>query len=85
MSPKTASGERQEILDLANLFVKGAARDGGMIAVDPETRHLLDSHPDSEMSFSELHDAIARIAISRGVGIEFGWRKFQTESVRRRT
>ena len=72
MSLKVASVERQEMLDLASLSIERAARDGGMMAVDVEAYHILDMRPDSRMSFEELRTALARLAVSRGVGVEFG-------------
>ena len=72
MSLKPASVERQEVLDLASLSVEGAAQDGGMIPADMEARRLLDAHPNCQISFDELREAIARLAIDRGVGVEFG-------------
>ena len=72
MSLKPASVERQEVLDLAGLSVEGAAQDGGMIPADMEARRLLDAHPNCQISFDELREAIARVAIDRGVGVEFG-------------
>ena len=72
MSLKVASVERQEMLDLASLSIERAARDGGMIAVDVEAYRILDMRPDCSMSFEELRTAIARLAVSRGVGVELG-------------
>jgi hypothetical protein len=72
MSLKPQSVERQEVLDLASLSVEGAAQDGGMIPADMEARRLLDAHPNCQISFDELREAIARLAIDRGVGVEFG-------------
>ena len=77
MSLKARSFERQEIMDLASLSVQGAAQDGGMIAADMEARRLLDAHPDCQIPFEELRDAISRLAVQRGVGIEFGLRPDQ--------
>ena len=75
MSLKTKSVERQEVLDLASLSVVGAAQDGGMIQADMEARRLLDANPDCQMSFEDLRDAIARMAIKRDVSVEFGLRR----------
>jgi hypothetical protein len=74
MSPKTAFVERQEVLDLASLSVEGAAQDGGLIPADMEARRLLDAHPDCQIPFDELRACIARLAIDRGVSVEFGIR-----------
>jgi len=78
MSLKTKSVERYEVLDLAALSVEAAAQDGGMIATDVEARRLLDTHPDCQMSFEELRQAIAKLAVKRGVGVEFGLRPNET-------
>jgi hypothetical protein len=72
VSLKPASVERQEVLDLASLAVENAAKDGGMIAADTEAQRLLDDSPDCQIPLSELRDAIARLAIERGVAVEFG-------------
>ena len=80
MSLKPASVERQEVLDLASLSVEGAAQDGGMIPADMEARRLLDAHPDCQISFDALREAIARLAIDRGVGVEFGFRQDQNSN-----
>jgi hypothetical protein len=80
MSLKPASVERQEVVDLASLSVEGAAQDGGMIPADMEARRLLDAHPNCQISFDELRAAIARLAIDRGVGVEFGFRQDQNSN-----
>ena len=72
MSLKTASVERKEILDLAMLSIESAARDGGLLVAHTEARRLLAVYPDCRMSFEELREAIARLAISRGAGVELG-------------
>ena len=77
MSLTTKSVDRQEVLDLAALSVKGAAQDGGMIPADMEARRLLDAYPDCQIPFDELRDAIARLAFAHGVGVEFGLRPDQ--------
>ena len=69
---KTKSVERQQLLDLAFLSVEGAANDGGLIAADIEARRLLDSNPDSQISFEDLRDAIVRFAMEKRVAVEFG-------------
>lgn len=81
MSLKAKSVERQEVLDLASLSIEGAAQDGGMIPADMEARRLLDAHPDCQISFEELRDAIARLALARGVGVEFGLRPGQNSDL----
>lgn len=72
MSLKAKSVERAEVMDLAVLSVEKAANDGGVVAADTEARRLLDAHPDCQISFDELRDTIARIAIKRGLGVKFG-------------
>lgn len=72
MSLKAQSVEHAEVLDLVALSVEGAAQDGGMISADMEARRLLDAHPDCQIPFDELRDTIARAAVARGVGVEFG-------------
>jgi hypothetical protein len=79
MALKAKSVARQEVLDLATLSVEGAAQDGGMIPADMEARRLLDAHPDCQIPFEELRDAIARLAIDHGVGVEFGDRSDEQE------
>jgi hypothetical protein len=79
MSLKTKSVDRQEVLDLAGLSVDGAAKDGGMIAADMEAHRLLDAHPDCQIPFEELRDTIARLAVAKGVGVEFGERSYDQE------
>ena len=74
MSLKTQSVERTQVLDLAALSVEAAAQDGGLIAADMEARRLLDANPDCQISFDELRAAIARLAVNRGVIVEFGLR-----------
>ena len=74
MSLKTQSVERTEVLDLAALSVEAAAQDGGLIPADLEARRLLDANPDCQMSFDELRASIARLAVKRGVIVEFGLR-----------
>jgi len=74
MSLKAKSVESRQVLDLAALSVESAANDGGMIAADMEARGLLDAHPNCQISFEVLRDTIARLAMARGVGIEFGLR-----------
>jgi len=64
MSLKTASVERQEMLDLASLSMESAARDGRVFVAHTEARRILAVHPESRMSFEELREAIARLAIS---------------------
>lgn len=64
MSLKTASVERQEILDLAKLSIESADRDGVVFVAHTEARRLLALYPDCRMSFEELREAIARLAIS---------------------
>jgi hypothetical protein len=80
LSPKGAFVERQEIWDLASLSVEGAAQDGGMIAADMEARRLLDAHPECQISFDELRACIARLAIDRGVSVEFGVRSDESSN-----
>jgi hypothetical protein len=75
MSLKAKSVESGQVLDLATLAVEGAAMDGGMIAADMEARRLLDAHPDCQISFEVLRDTIARLAVARGVCIEYGLRR----------
>jgi hypothetical protein len=77
VSLKSKSVDRQEVLDLAGLAVEGAAQDGGMIPANMEARRLLDAHPDCQIPFEELRDAIAQLAVERGVGVEFGLRPDQ--------
>jgi hypothetical protein len=77
MSLKARSVETQELLDLASLVIDGAAKDGGMIAADMEARRLLDAHPDCHISFEQLRESIAQLAVIRGVGVEFGLRPGQ--------
>lgn len=79
MSLKTKSAG-QEVLDLASLSIEGAAQDGGMIAAEMEARRLLDAHPNCQFSFEELRDTICRLAVERGVGIEFGLRPDQNSN-----
>ena len=79
MSLKTKSVDRQEVLDLAALSVEGAANDGGMIPADLEARRLLDAHPDCQIPFEELRDAIARLAVKHDVGVEFGDRSYDQQ------
>ncbi len=45
-----------------------------MIAADVEARRLLDTNPDCQIPFEELREAIATLAVRRGVGVEFGLR-----------
>jgi hypothetical protein len=80
MSLKAESVDRQEVLDLAALSVEGAANDGGMIPADMEARRLLEAHPDCQISFEELRDVIAQLAIDRGVGVEYGLRPGQNSN-----
>jgi hypothetical protein len=79
MSLKVKSVDRQEVLDLAALSVEGAAKDGGMIQADMEAHRLLDAHPDCQISFEELRDTIARLAIEHNVGVEFGDRSYEQQ------
>ena len=72
MSLKTASVERKEMLDLASLSIESAARDGEMLVAHTEARRLLTVYPECRMSFEELREAIARLAVTRGVGVELG-------------
>lgn len=72
MSPEVDA--RQKVLSLAHLAVQKAARDGGMIPAHTLAVQLLADHPDCPMSFEELRDGIARVAIEHGVGVEFGER-----------
>jgi len=74
MSLKAKSVESRQVLDLAALSVESAANDGGMIAADMEARRLLDANPDCQISFEVLRDTIARLALARKVGVEFGLR-----------
>jgi hypothetical protein len=39
-----------------------------------EARRLLEAHPDCQIPFKELRDAIARMAVEKGAGVEFGFR-----------
>jgi len=80
MSLKTKSVQTSEVFDLAALSVKGAAEDGGVVAADMEARRLLDAHPYCQIPFDELRDTIARIAVKRGVGVEFGHRKVKSSN-----
>jgi hypothetical protein len=63
---------RESILNLALSAVEHASRNGGMIAAHTEAVRLLNEHPECSMSVDELRDEIARIAMHRGVGVEFG-------------
>jgi len=74
MSLKVKSVETRTVIDLAALAVFTASRDGGMIAADSEARRLLDANPDCQIAFAELRDAIVRVAVQHGVGVEFGQR-----------
>jgi hypothetical protein len=64
----------REVLDLVILSIEGAMEDGGMVPADMEARSLLEAHPDCQIPFEELRDAIARMAVEKGVGVEFGFR-----------
>ena len=64
----------REVLDLVTLSIEGAMQDGGMVPADMEARRLLEAHPDCQIPFKELRDAIARMAVEKGAGVEFGFR-----------
>lgn len=72
MSQEVESVETTVVFDLAADAVIAATQNGGMIAADVEVRRLLDRHPDCQIPFDELRDAIVRRAVLLGVGIEFG-------------
>lgn len=78
MTLKPASVESREVLDLVALLVAGAAKDGGVLAAGVEAQRLLDTHPDCQIPFEELRDTIARLAVERSVGVEFGGRSGET-------
>jgi hypothetical protein len=71
MSLKAKSVILEDLLDLANLSVETAAQHGGMILADVRARRLLDAYIDCPIPFEELRDAIARLAMERGVSVEF--------------
>jgi len=72
VSLKTQSVEVRTVVDLAALAVFTASKDGGMIAADLEARRILDANPDCQTPFAELRDAIVRVAVKHGLGVQFG-------------
>jgi len=66
--------KRQEILARALVAVARAAHDGGLIAADEVAASLLGKNPDCSMSFDEVRDEIARLAVASRLCVEFGTR-----------
>jgi hypothetical protein len=79
MLVKAKSVVLEDLLDLANFSVQAAAQDGGMISVDVRARRLLDAYIDCPIPFEELRDAIARLALERGVGVKFRDRSYRQQ------
>ena len=70
--PRDPDKSRRQALAGAIVAVTKAARDGGVMFVDRHAQRLLSEYPDCGMSFAELREELARLAVQQGVNVEFG-------------
>ncbi|CAN5370805.1 hypothetical protein BH10PSE9_BH10PSE9_17100 [soil metagenome] len=71
MSLKTQSVIVQEVSDAAGTAVEGVFRNGKLISAIAVARQILEDHPDCNMPVETLADRIGRMAVARGVAVEF--------------
>ena len=61
-----------KVLDTVSTAVKKASQNGPVLVINAEADRLLSEHPDCQLSRAAVRDFIARLAMRRGIPMQFG-------------